>query len=187
MASAPHEVTQLLHAWHRGDEVALARLVVLVEAELHRLAEGYLRHEHAVCTLQPTALVNEAWLRLLDWQPGEWQNRAHFLGTVAGLMRRVLVDHARRRHALRHGGDALRVSFAEAEQWPDAGGADVLTLHEALERLATFDARKSQIVELRFFGGLTEEQTAAALDLSTRTLRREWRLARVWLYNELKK
>lgn len=187
MASPRREVTQLLHDWSNGDEAALSRLVSLVEAELHRLAEGYMRREPADHTLQPTALINEAWLRLIDWKPAEWRNRAQFFGVVAQVMRRVLVDHARRRHALKHGGDALLVSLTQAEQWPSESGADVIALNDALDTLASFDERKSRIVELRFFGGMTEEETAEAMEIPLRTLQREWSLARAWLHNELKK
>ncbi|MGE0129637.1 MAG: sigma-70 family RNA polymerase sigma factor [Blastocatellales bacterium] len=187
MVPPTHEVTQLLQDWRNGDEAALSHLISLVEADLHRLAEGYMRREPADHTLQPTALINEAWLRLIDWKPGEWRNRSQFFGVVAQVMRRVLVDHARRRRALKHGGDALKVSLAEAEQWPSDSSADVIALNDALDTLASFDERKSRIVELRFFGGMTEEETAETMDIPLRTLQREWSLARAWLYNELKK
>ena len=124
-----------------------------------------MRREPADHTLQPTALINEAWLRLIDWKPAEWRNRAQFFGVVAQVMRRVLVDHARRRRALKHGGDALKVSLAQAEQWPSESGADVIALNDALVTLASFDERKSRIVELRFFGGMTEEETAEAMEI----------------------
>ena len=187
MASPTHEVTQLLQDWSNGDEAALPRLVTLVEAELHRLAEGYMRREPADHTLQPTALINEAWMRLIDWKPAQWRNRAHFFGVVAQVMRRVLVDHARRRRALKYGGQALMVSLTSAVNATDEQTADVIALNDALETLASFDERKSRIVELRFFGGLTEEDTAEAMNISLRTLQREWSMARAWLYNELKK
>jgi RNA polymerase sigma factor (TIGR02999 family) len=187
MSPSLHEVTQLLQDWSNGDDAALPRLTALVEKELHRLAEGYMRREPADHTLQPTALINEAWMRLIDWKPAQWQNRAQFFGVVAQVMRRVLVDHARRRRALKHGGQALMVSLTSAEDAANEQSADVIALHDALETLAAFDERKSRIVELRFFGGLSEEKTAEALNLSLRTLQREWSLARAWLYNELKK
>lgn len=183
--ATPHEVTQLLLAWGNGDEAALARLAALVEAELHRLAQAYMSREPTGHTLQPTALINEAWQRLIDWKNVEWQNRAHFFGVAAQVMRRVLVDHARRRRALKQGGTALRVSLSDAANLAQAPTADVIALNDALEALARFDARKSHIIELRFFGGLTEEETAAALELPLRTLQREWSLARAWLYQEL--
>ena len=185
MASDTHEVTQLLLAWNSGDEAALEQLVPLVERELHGLAENYLRRESAGNTLQPTALINEAWLKLIDWKNVEWQNRAHFFGVAAGMMRRVLVDHARRRKALKQGGDAMRVSLVQAENAANNQTADVIALNDALNTLATFDERKSRIVELRFFGGLTEEETAEVMKVSLRTLQREWNMARAWLFKEL--
>jgi RNA polymerase sigma-70 factor, ECF subfamily len=183
--ATPHEVTQLLRAWGQGDEAALAQLAALVEAELHRLAQGYMRREPEGHTLQPTALINEAWQRLIDWQNVEWQNRAHFFGVAAQMMRRVLVDHARRRRALKQGGTALRVSLTDAGNVANEPTADVIALNDALETLACFDARKSRIIELRFFGGLNEEETATVLKVSLRTLQREWSLARAWLFKEL--
>jgi RNA polymerase sigma factor (TIGR02999 family) len=185
MASPPDEVTQMLLAWTDGDESALARLVPLVETELHRLAQAYLHRERFDHTLQTTALVNEAYLRLIDWKAVQWQNRAHFFGVAAQLMRRILVDHARRRRALVRGGDALRVSMAEAENAGVERGADVIALNDALDTLASFDERKSRIVELRFFGGLTEQETAEVMKISLRTLQREWSLARAWLFQNL--
>ncbi|MFN8002295.1 MAG: sigma-70 family RNA polymerase sigma factor [Acidobacteriota bacterium] len=186
MAVAPPiEVTEMLRAWRQGDQEAFARLTSLVETELHHLAQRYMRNEPAGHTLQPTALINEAWMRLIDWKNVEWQNRAHFFGVMAQVMRRVLVDHARHRRAQKHGGDVLRVSLSGAEEAAHEPGADVLALNDALNTLALFDPRKSQIVELRFFGGLTEEEAADALQISLRTLQREWSLARAWLYNEL--
>jgi len=185
MVSSPHEVTRLLRAWSDGDEAALARLAPLVEAELHRLAGSYLRRERPGHTLQTTALVNEAYLRLIDDSAVEWQNRAHFYGIAAQLMRRILVDHARRRRKLKRGGDPLRVSLAEAENAAPEKSADIIALDEALSSLAKLDPQKSQIVELKFFGGLQEEAIAEALTISLRTVQREWNLARAWLYNEL--
>jgi len=185
--SSPQEITQLLLAWGSGDESALERLVPLVEAELHRLAQQYLDRERACHTLQATELVNEAFLRLIDWKNARWQNRAHFFGMAATLMRRVLVDHARRRRYLKRGGEAIRVSLAEAEGLAQEPDTDVLALDEALDRLAVMDTRKSRIVELRYFGGLTVEQTADALGISEATVKREWTLARAWLRRELGK
>src|SRR5438105_903650 len=185
MVSSPHEVTRLLRAWSDGDEAALERLAPLVEAELHRLAGSYLRRERPGHTLQTTALVNEAYLRLIDDSVVEWQNRAHFYGIAAQLMRRILVDHARRRRKLKRGGDPLRVSLTQAENAAPEPSADIIALDEALSSLAKLDPRKSQIVELKFFGGLQEEAIAEVLTISLRTVQREWSLARAWLYNEL--
>jgi RNA polymerase sigma factor (TIGR02999 family) len=187
MASSSHEVTQLLRAWGNGDERALARLAPLVEAELHRLAESFLRRERPGHTLQTTALVNEAYLRLIDDNAVEWQNRAHFFGIAAQLMRRILVDHARRRQKLKRGGGALRVSLAETEAFAQGPSADIIALDDAMMSLSEFDPRKSQIVELKFFGGLQEEAIAEVLKVSLRTVQREWSLARAWLYQELAK
>ena len=186
MASSPHEVTQLLLAWGKGDEGALAQLVPLVETELHKLAEAYLRRERPGHTLQPTALVNEAFVRLIDEQAVQWQNRAHFYGITAQVMRRVLVDHARRRQKLKRGGDVLRVSFAQAENVAQQDSASIIALDDALATLAGFDERKSRLVELKFFGGLSEEEIAEVMSLSVRTVQREWNLARAWLFSQLK-
>ena len=185
-SSLQHEVTQMLLAWNDGDETALARLIPHVEAELHRLARLYLIRERPGHSLQATALVNEAFLRLIDSKSIHWQNRAHFFGITAQLMRHVLVDHARRRNQKR-GGHLLRVSLAEAENIAEERATDVIALDEALKSLAAFDPRKSQIVELKFFGGLSEEEIAEVMKLSLRTVQRDWNLARAWLYNELSK
>jgi len=185
MVSSPHEVTRLLRAWSSGDETALARLVPLVESELHRLAGSFLRRERPGHTLQTSALINEAYVRLIDDSAVEWQNRAHFYGIAAQLMRRILVDHARRRRKLKRGGDPLRVSLTEVENAAPLPSADIIALDEALSSLAKLDARKSQIVELKFFGGLQEEAIAEVLKISLRTVQREWNLARAWLYNQL--
>ena len=186
MTTTPsHEITQLLLAWSDGDETALTQLAPLVEAELRRLAQRYLSHERSGHTLQTTALVNEAYLRLIDWKNVHWQNRAHFFAVSAQLMRRILVDHARHRKYRKRGGDAIRVSLTEAVNVVQERSADVLALDEALQSLATLDPRKSQIVELRFFGGLSVEETAEVLKVSPRTVMREWGLAQAWLYREL--
>jgi RNA polymerase sigma factor (TIGR02999 family) len=181
----PQDVTQLLLAWGDGDEAALEKLVPIVEAELHRVARRYLNQERPGHTLQPTALVNEAYLRLMDWKSAGWQNRAHFLGVAANVMRRILVDYARRRRYLKRGGELVRDSLDEEAIVSAAPGADVVALDEALVRLAAIDMRKSRIVELRFFGGLTVEETAELLKISPRTVKREWSLAQAWLYSEL--
>jgi RNA polymerase sigma-70 factor, ECF subfamily len=184
---SPGEITELLVAWGNGDESALGTLVPIVEAELHRLAQHYLNHERAGHTLQPTALVNEAYVRLIEWKGVQWRNRAHFLGVSAQLMRRILVDYARRHRRLKRGGDdAIRVSFANATVSTGGPELDLLDIDEALTRLAVVDPRKSQIVELRFFGGLSVEETAEALTISPRTVKREWSLAQAWLYCALR-
>jgi RNA polymerase sigma factor (TIGR02999 family) len=185
LAADIFETTCLLKAWSEGDETALERLVPLVDAELRRLARQYLRQERPDHILQTTALVNEAWVRLINWSDVSWQNRAHFIGLAAQLMRRVLVDEARRRQAQRHGADAVHVSLANAEGVAHEKGADLVALDDALSELATFDERQSKIVEMRFFGGLSLEETAEALKISTRTVQREWSLAQAWLYREL--
>jgi RNA polymerase sigma-70 factor, ECF subfamily len=179
------ETTRLLKAWSEGDETALERLVPLVDAELRRLAHNYLRQERPDHILQTTALVNEAWVRLINWPDVSWRNRAHFIGMAARLMRRVLVDEARRRRAQKHGGGAAHVSLANAEGIAHEKGADLMALDDALNELATFDERQSKIVELRFFGRLGLEETAEALKISARAVQREWSLAQAWLYREL--
>ena len=187
MEPSSHDVTQLLVAWSDGDEAALEKLTPLVEAELHRLARRYMRDERAGHTLQTTALVNEAYLKLIDWKNVRWQNRAHFFGVSAQLMRRILVDHARKRHFQKRGGGAMKVSLAEDVLVVEDRDIDLVALDEALERLAALDARKSQLVELRFFGGLSVEETAEVLKVSPRTVMREWSLAQAWLFRELKR
>ncbi len=181
-----HEVTQLLVAWSDGDQAALERLTPLVYRELHRLAEGYMHRERPGHLLQTTALVNEAYLRLINWKNVCWQNRAHFFGVAAQMMRRILVDFARARQQDKHGGALRQVSFDEADVAPVEQSAEFIALDEALERLAAIDPRRSRIVELRFFGGLSEEETAVVLKVSPRTVRREWSLARAWLHRELR-
>jgi RNA polymerase sigma-70 factor (ECF subfamily) len=185
MTPSPEEVTELLLAWNKGDSSALDRLVPLVYAELHRLARGYLRRERAGHTLQTTALIHEAYLRLIDARRVQWQNRAHFFGVAARLMRQILVGLARERGYQKRGGGARQVSFDEALVIDEGRGAELVELDEALAALAQFDERKAQVVEMRFFGGLTEEEIAAALDVSPETVRRDWRLARSWLRRRL--
>jgi RNA polymerase sigma factor (TIGR02999 family) len=182
----PSEVTQLLKAWCDGERGALEQLALVVELELKRLARYYLRGEAPGHTLQPTALVNEAYVRLIQFNRVDWQNRAHFYAVAAKMMRRVLVNHAiaRRRH--KRGGSLIFVSLAEAGGKADRT-ADVIALDEALVALAQLDDRKSQIVELRFFGGLSAEETAEILGISLRTVHREWDLARSWLFRELRR
>ena len=180
-----HEITQLLQAWGQGDEAALAQLVPLIEAELHRLAQHFLSKERQGHSLQATDLVNEAYVRLIDWQNIKWQNRAQFVGLAAGIMRHVLIDHARRRLNRKHGGELLRVSMTHADFEPPQSDTEIIALHDALDELAKLDLRQSRIVELRFFGGLTEAEIAHVLELSERQVRRDWSVARAWLYREL--
>lgn len=187
MNTSTHEVTQLLVAWGGGDEEALTRLVPLVEAELRRMARYFLARERQGNSLQPTELVNEAFLKLIGGESVEWKNRAHFFGITSHLMRRILVDHARHRQALKHGGEAMRVSMAEAENADPNHQADIIELDDALSALSEFDPRKSRIVELRFFGGLSEEEIAVVLGASLRTVQRDWNFARSWLYRQLNK
>ncbi|MBI1766339.1 MAG: sigma-70 family RNA polymerase sigma factor [Acidobacteria bacterium] len=183
---SPPEVTQLLHAWHDGDAAALAQLTPLVYGELQRLAHGYLRGERAGHTLQTTALINEAYLRLFDWQHVEWQDRAHFIAIAAQMMRRVLVDFARARHYAKRGSQAQQLEFDETLIAAQQRDAELIALDDALQLLGEVDPRKCRIVELRYFGGLSVDETAEALQLSRRTVLREWKLARAWLYRELR-
>jgi RNA polymerase sigma factor (TIGR02999 family) len=181
-------VTGLLRAWTDGDEAALERLIPLVEGELRRLARAYMRRERQGHTLQTTALVNEAFMRLCDARQIRWNDRAHFLGISARLMRRVLVDHARARGYQKRGGGAQRVTFDEALV---AGSSDpslnVIALDRALDGLAVVEPRQAKVVELRFFGGLSVEETADVLHMSTDTIKRDWRLAKQWLVRELER
>ena len=185
MAAPPsHEVTQLLLAWGQGDEAALARLMPIVHDELRRVARRHMAHERPGHTLQATALVNEAYVRLIDVRQMQWQNRAHFFAMSARLMRRVLVDFARARHYQKRGGGARQVSLDEGLLSTERGG-DLMALDDALTALAAVDARKSQVVEMRFFGGLSVEETAEALHVSVDTVMRDWKLAKAWLLREL--
>jgi RNA polymerase sigma factor (TIGR02999 family) len=179
------DVTGLLRAWSDGDERALDQLLPLVEAELRRLARGYMARERRGHTLQTTALVNEAFLRLTGARRLRWQDRAHFLGISARLMRRVLVDHARARGYQKRGGGAVRTTLTDALVVGPALSVDLVALDRALEKLAAVDARKSRVVEMRFFGGLSVEETGEVLHVSTDTIKRDWRLAKLWLLREL--
>jgi RNA polymerase sigma factor (TIGR02999 family) len=182
------EVTDLLRAWSDGDEGALERLVPVVEVELRRLARGYLTRERREHTLQVTALVNEAFIRLVDARHLRWQDRAHFLGISARLMRRVLVDHARSRAYQKRGGGAQHVTLNDAllgSPEPPVDRLDLVALDRALEALAAVDVRKSRVIELRFFGGLSVEEAAEVLHVSADTVKRDWRLAKLWLLREL--
>ena len=178
-------VTGLLIAWGKGDNAALERLVPLVERELHRIARRCMAGERAGHSLQATALVNEAYLRLIDARDVNWQDRAHFLAMSARLMRRILVDWARSKHYQKRGGDAMRVTFDEALPVGDVRRPDLVRLDDALQALAAFDERKSRVVELRFFGGLSVEETAAVLKVSPETVMRDWKLAKAWLLREM--
>lgn len=178
-------VTQLLIAWSDGDQSALEKLTPLVHSELHRLARRYMAQEGQGHTLQATALVNEAYLRLIDWKAVRWQNRAHFFGVSANLMRRILVDYARSRNYQKRGGGARKVPLDEAAVVSEDRAPDFVALDDALNTLAEVDPRKSKIVELRFFGGLSVEETAEVLKISPRTVMREWSLAQAWLYREM--
>jgi RNA polymerase sigma-70 factor (ECF subfamily) len=182
--SRPH-VTELLLAWGSGDRSALDQLVPIIHEELRRLARLQMRAERDNHTLQTTALVNEAFLRLVDLRRIRWQDRAHFLALSARLMRRILVDHARSRSYQKRGGGAANVTLDEALIASTERGADLVALDDALEDLARIDARKSQVVELRFFGGLSVEETAQALKISAETVTRDWRFAKVWLLREI--
>lgn len=179
------DVTQLLIDWSRGDRGALDQLMPLVYDELHRLAERYMRRERAGHTLQPTALVNEAYLQLVDQNRVQWQNRAHFFGVAAQMMRRITMLHVRKLRAAKRGGDAPKITFDEELLLPEQRTEDLIALDDALNDLAAFDPRLSRIVELRFFGGLKIDETAEALGISTATVKREWRTAKAWLANEL--
>ena len=181
------DITQLLLAWNEGDAQALDRLMPLVHHELHLLAHRYMAGERPGHPLQTTALVNEAYLRLVDSSRVRWQSRAHFFAVSATLMRRILVDVARARKQLKRGGDAVQVSLDEALSIAAEPGADVIAVDAALTALAAFDARKSKVVELRFFGGLTVEETAEVLNVSVMTVHRDWGLAKVWLLRELER
>ena len=179
------DVTSLLVAWSEGDEAALAELVPRVYAELHRLAHHHMRAERAGATLQTTALVNEAYLRLVDTNRIRWESRAHFLGVAAQAMRRILVDAARAREAGKRGGDAVRVPLDEAPLAAPGPAPSLVALDDALTALAHVDERKSRVVELRYFGGLSVAEAAAALHVSPETVHRDWRVAKAWLHREL--
>ena len=174
-------------AWREGDEAALDELVPLVHAELHRIAKRCISRERVGQTLQATALVNEAYLRLVDVRRVNWQNRAHFLAMSARLMRRILVDVARSKRYQKRGGGAIKVTLDEAQLAPVEKGQDLVALDDALGALATVDERKAQVIELRFFGGLSVEETATVLKVSVDTVMRDWKLAKVWLLRELRR
>jgi len=181
------EITALLVDWSKGDKTALDKLFPLVERELHRLAHSYMRKENPDHTLQTTALVNEAYLRLVDQRNTRWQNRAHFFGIAAQIMRRILMNYARDRARLKRGGDAIQVSLSEGDVVSGTKASELLALDEALERLSAIDERKSKVVEFRYFGGLSVEETAEVLKISTITVTRDWNMAKAWLAREIRR
>lgn len=182
----PESVTQLLVDWNNGNQHALDELMPLVYNELRRLAANYLRRERVDHTLQPTALVNEAYLKLIDQSQAKWQNRAQFFGVAAQLMRRILVDHARQHHAAKRGGSAQqRLSITSAEKIGRQPEMDLLALHEALNELAAIDPQQGRIVEMRYFGGLSIDETAEVLGIGHATVERDWKMARAWLRRRL--
>jgi len=185
LSSQPHEITQLLAEWSEGNQAALDKLYPLVYNELRRLAHGYLRRERKGHTLQTTALINEAYLRLVDQKQVHWANRSHFFAISAQIMRRILIDHARRYDYAKRGGGAPRISLDEAAVVAKERARELLMLDEALNGLAKIDPRRGQVVELRYFGGLNNEEIAGVLKISENTVTRDWNMARAWLYQEL--
>jgi RNA polymerase sigma-70 factor (ECF subfamily) len=183
--TAPNEITQQLLAWSKGDEAALDKLIPAVYQELRRMADHYLRGEQAGHSLQPTALVHEAYLRLIDQTRVEWHNRAHFFGVAAQMMRRILIDHAKAKHRAKRGGTAPKVSLDEGATFSNERAAELVALDDALQVLSQMDERKGRIVELRYFGGLTVDETAQVLGVSDKTVMRDWNLAKAWLYQQL--
>lgn len=180
----PNQVTQLLCAWRGGDGTALEKLIPLIQPELQRLAHRYMSRERPGHTLQTTALLDDAYLKLAVDTP-QWQNRAHFFAVAAQLMRRIMVDHARQRHAQKRGGGSIKVALDESLPATEARATELLALDEALEKLAVFDQRKAHVVELRYFGGLTEKEIAEVLKIHVNTVMRDWRAARAWLFATL--
>jgi RNA polymerase sigma factor (TIGR02999 family) len=179
------EITELLICWSNGDRTALEKLMPLVEKELHRLAHRYMRQEHPGHTLQTTALINETYLRLVQQSRVRWQNRAHFFGIAAQIMRRVLLNYARDQKRVKRGGGAFRVSLSEVDLVSDEKSVELLALDEALQKLSAIDARKSQVVELRYFGGLSIDEIAEVLKVSMATVERDWDMAKAWLAREI--
>lgn len=181
----PEEVSQLLLDWSKGDDTALNKLIPVIYQELQRLAHHYMRQERVEHTLQTTALVNEAYMRLVSYQMIQWQGRTHFFAVAAQAMRRILVEHARGRASVKRGGGMQKVSLDETAIVSEAKAAELIAVDDALNRLEAWDPRKSKIVELRFFGGLSIDETAEALKISPTTVQREWRSAKAWLYRAL--
>jgi len=184
-ARSPHEITQLLAEWSDGNQTALDKLYPLVYDELHKMANRYMKRERKDHTLQTTALINEAYVRMVDQKNVHWENRAHFFAISAQIMRRILIDHARRHHYAKRGGGAQKVSLDETAMVASDPASDMLLLDEALNRLAEMDPRRGQVVELRYFGGLNNEEIAGVLRISENTVTRDWNMARAWLYQEL--
>ncbi|MDX6498706.1 MAG: hypothetical protein QOG23_1966 [Blastocatellia bacterium] len=182
---SPHEITLLLADWSNGNQTALDKLYPLVYDELHRMARRYMNRERPGHTLQTTALINEAYVRLVDQKHVHWQNRAHFFAISAQIMRRILIDHARREHYAKRGGGAQKISLDEVAMVAVERASSLLLLDEALIRLGEMDSRRSQVVELRYFGGLNNEEIAGVLKISENTVTRDWNMARAWLYQEL--
>ena len=187
MTTAPKDVTELLVDWGKGDKRVLDQLMPLVYNELHRIASRYLRRERQGHTLQTTALINEAYLRIVDQKNVNWQNRAHFFGVAAQMMRRILVDHARSHLYAKRGGGAPKLTLDEAIATPQERDLELVALDDALTTLAEIDPQQGRIIELRFFGGLTIEETAEALSISPATVKRDWNMAKAWLYGEISK
>lgn len=183
--TAPSEITGLLVDWGNGDKAALDKLFPLVEKELHRLAHSYMRRENRDHTLQTSALVNEAYIRLVDQKNTRWQNRAHFFGIAATIMRRILINYARDRRRKKRGGQAVQVSLSEVAVMSDQKSAELIALDEALNKLAELDERKARVVELRHFGGLGVEETAEVLSVSTATVNRDFKMAKAWIWREI--
>jgi RNA polymerase sigma-70 factor (ECF subfamily) len=183
--SSPSEITQLLVEWGNGNQGALEKLLPLVERELHRLAHSYMRREDPDHTLQTTALINETYLRLIDQRKVQWQNRAHFFGISAQIMRRILSNYARDQNRVKRGGGATQVSLSGIAVISNEKSKELIALDEALKRLAVEDERKSRVVELRYFGGLSVEETAEVLNVSAITVMRDWKFAKAWLHREV--
>ncbi len=182
---SPNEITEQLIAWGNGDAAALNELIPVVYQELRRMAGNYLRMEKPGHTLQPTALVHEAWLRLIDQTRVDWQNRAQFFGVAAQMMRRILVDHAKTKHREKRGGDAVKLSLDDAINLSRERAADLIALDDALDELTRIDGRKSRVVELRYFAGFSVEETAQILEVSPDTVMRDWKMAKAWLYQRI--
>ncbi len=187
MPALPQEITQLLFNWSQGDKAALDQLVPLVYPELRRLAKRHMAREDPAHTLQTSALINEAYLKLVDQKSVQWQSRAHFFAVAAQVMRHILVDHARTRNYAKRGGGALKLPLDEAAALTEQRAAELIALDDALRDLSALDGRKSQIIELRFFGGLSLEETAEVMKISPSTVQREWRAAKAWLHHAMSK
>lgn len=187
MAGEPHELTRLLRDWRAGDRAAVNEIIARVYPDLRRLAGHYMRDERAGHTLQPTALIHELYLKLMAGEPADWQNRAHFMAVAAQQLRRMLIDHARAIHAERRGGGRLKLSVEDVEGWLGRSEEDLFAINHALEKLEKLEPRCAQVIELRFFGGLKEDEAAEVLGISVATLKRDWTFARAWLIGELER